>query len=40
MFKQFDTLLTGRRTFTMMVSAGQASMPGLRIYAFSTTVRQ
>lgn len=40
MFKQFDTLLIGRRTFTSMARAGQGSMPGMEVYVFSTTLRQ
>lgn len=37
---QFDTLLIGRRTFDTMVSAGQTSMPGMKIIVFSKTLRQ
>ena len=40
MFKQYDTLLIGRRTFTTMVAAGQGSMPGMQLYVFSTTLKQ
>jgi dihydrofolate reductase len=40
MFKQYDTLLIGRRTFTGMVDAGRGSMPGMQVYVFSTTLRQ
>jgi dihydrofolate reductase len=38
-FSQFDTLLAGRRTFDTMVSAGQTSMPGMKIVVFSKTLR-
>lgn len=36
---QFDTLLVGRRTFDTMVSAGQTSMPGMKMIVFSKTLR-
>jgi dihydrofolate reductase len=39
-FSQFDTLLIGRRTFDTMVSAGQTSMPGMKMIVFSKTLRQ
>ena len=39
-FAQFDTLLVGRRTFETMVAAGQASVPGVKIFVFSRTLRQ
>ncbi len=39
-FDQFDTLLVGRRTFEGMVTAGRASMPGMRMIVFSRTLRQ
>ena len=37
---QFDTILVGRRTFEGMVSAGRASMPGMKIVVFSRTLRR
>ena len=41
LFKQFDTLLIGRRTFTQMVAAGQAGpTPGMTTYVFSRTLDQ
>ena len=41
MFKQFDTLLVGRRTYDTMVAAGQAApMPGITTYVFSRTLNQ
>jgi dihydrofolate reductase len=40
MFKEYDTLLIGRRTFTALVEAGQGSMPGMQVYVFSATLRQ
>ena len=39
LFKQFDTLLVGRRTFEGMVSAGRASTPGMKTIVFSRTLR-
>jgi len=36
---QFDTLLIGRRTFEVMVAAGQATTPGMRTFVFSRTLR-
>lgn len=41
MFKQYDTLLIGRKTFMPMVAAGNAGpMPGIKSYVFSRTLRQ
>jgi dihydrofolate reductase len=40
LFSQFDTLLIGRRTFDVMLSAGRASTPGMKTIVFSTTLRQ
>ena len=40
LFSQFDTLLVGRRTFDRMVTAGSASMPGVKTIVFSRTLRQ
>jgi dihydrofolate reductase len=37
---EFDTLLIGRKTFELMVGAGQATMPGMKIFVFSRTLRQ
>ena len=39
-FSQFDTILVGRRTFDAMVTAGRASMPGMKTIVFSRTLRQ
>jgi dihydrofolate reductase len=39
-FSQFDTILVGRRTFDAMVTAGRASMPGMKVIVFSRTLRQ
>jgi dihydrofolate reductase len=39
-FSQFDTALIGRRTFEVMVSQGRASIPGMRLFVFSRTLRQ
>jgi len=41
LFKQYDTLLIGRRTFTAMAAQGHAApMPGFSTYVFSRTLRQ
>src|SRR5205085_334138 len=40
LFSQFDTLLVGRRTFDTMVAAGRASIPGMKTFVFSRTLRQ
>ena len=40
LFKQFDTILVGRKTFEPMVSAGRTSMPGMKTMVFSRTLRQ
>lgn len=41
LFKQFDTLLIGRKTFNQMVAAGQARpTPGMTTYVFSRTLKQ
>ena len=39
-FKQFDTVLVGRRTFEPMARAGRSTMPGMRTFVFSRTLRQ
>ncbi len=39
LFAEFDTLLIGRKTFDVMVAAGQATMPGKKIFVFSRTLR-
>ncbi len=39
-FKQFDTVLLGRRTFEAMAREGRAEMPGMETYVFSRTLRQ
>jgi dihydrofolate reductase len=40
MFKAFDTLLIGRKTFAQMVASGQAGpTPGMTTYVFSRTLR-
>ncbi len=38
-FKQFDTILLGRRTFQTMASAG-STMPGMQTFVFSRTLSQ
>jgi|SRR5580704_32048 dihydrofolate reductase len=40
LFRQFDTLLVGRRTFDTMVAAGRVSIPGMKTIVFSRTLRQ
>ena len=39
-YAQFDTLLVGRRTFEPMARAGRATMPGMKTFVFSSTLRQ
>ena len=39
-FKQFDTVLLGRRTFEAMAHGGGAGMPGMKTYVLSRTLRQ
>lgn len=39
-FSEFDAALIGRRTFEMMVHAGRATMPGMKMFVFSRTLRQ
>lgn len=39
-FKQFDTVLLGRRTFEAMAREGRAGIPGMETYVFSRTLRQ
>ncbi len=39
-FGQFDTILVGRRTFEPMVRAGRTTMPGMKTFVFSNTLRQ
>jgi dihydrofolate reductase len=40
LFNQFDTFLIGRRTYEVMVRAGQGTMPGKRLFIFSRTLQQ
>lgn len=39
-FKEFDAVLLGRRTFEMMAGAGNVEMPGMKTYVLSRTLRQ
>lgn len=39
LFSQFDTILVGRRTFELMARAGRATMPGMKTFVFSRTLR-
>ena len=38
-YADFDTILVGRGTFEPMVDAGQVSIPGMKTYVISTTLR-
>ena len=38
-FRQFDTVLLGRRTFEAMAGAGRGGMPGMKTFVFSRTLR-
>jgi dihydrofolate reductase len=38
-FSQFDTIFAGRRTFESMAGAGMATMPGMKTFVFSRTLR-
>jgi len=40
LFKEFDTVLLGRRTFEAMAQTGNRSVPGLNTFVFSRTLRQ
>jgi dihydrofolate reductase len=40
MFKQFDMLLMGRRTFEPMARVGSGASPGMKTIVFSRTLRQ
>jgi dihydrofolate reductase len=40
LFKGFDTVLMGRRSYEVARQAGQASMPGMPTYVFSRSLRQ
>ena len=40
LFGQFDTLLIGRKTYETMVKAGRTSVPGMKIFVFSRTMRE
>ena len=40
LYKQFDTVLVGRRTFDTMAAAGQRGIPGMRTFVVSRTMRQ
>ena len=39
-FKQFDTVLVGRRTFVSMAHEGGGAMPGMKTFVFSRTLQQ
>ena len=40
LFRQFDTILVGRRTFDRMVTARRTSMPCMKTIVFSRTLKQ
>ncbi|HLN33603.1 MAG TPA: dihydrofolate reductase family protein [Gemmataceae bacterium] len=39
LFSQFDTFLIGRKTFEVMVKAGRGTIPGVKTFVFSRTLR-
>jgi dihydrofolate reductase len=39
-FKEFDTVLLGRRTFQAMTQGGRRSIPGMQTFVFSRTLQQ
>lgn len=39
-WKQFDTILVGRKTFEVMLRAGNTGMPGVKTFVFSRTLKQ
>jgi dihydrofolate reductase len=39
-FRRFDTVLLGRRTFQVMSRGGRGSMPGMQTFVYSRTLRQ
>ena len=39
-FRQFDTVLVGRRTFESMAREGDGAMPGMKTFVFSRTLQQ
>ena len=38
LFKEFDTAVAGRKTYDLMVSQGQAGIPGMDVVVFSRTL--
>ena len=40
MYRQFDTLLVGRKTFEVMVKQGNAGIPGMKVFVVSRTLKQ
>jgi len=40
LFKEFDTVLLGRRTFEVMAGAGNGGRPGMKTFVLSRTLRQ
>ena len=38
-FKEFDTVLVGRRTFEIMARAGKVELPGMKTYVLSKTLQ-
>lgn len=38
-YRKFDTILVGRRTFEPMVRAGRTVIPGMKTFVFSRTLR-
>lgn len=39
LYKQFDAVAVGRRTFELMAAAGQPTIPGMKTLVFSRTLR-
>ncbi len=40
LFRQFDTLIMGRRTFEAVLAPGSPPLPGMKVVVFSRTLRQ
>src|ERR687886_1274292 len=40
LYRQFDTILAGRRTFEVMARAGSGATPGMRTFVVSQTLHQ
>jgi dihydrofolate reductase len=40
LYKQFDTILVGRRTFEVIARGGSGATPGMKTFVFSRTLKQ